>query len=164
MTCALCGQPQTHLTACKGCGQDAWGWETTRQHGEDAPERLRAKLRARLETDGSFVPEQMENGVRHAYTWGGCLVCADCWPRTLAVDAYQHCPLNRLAERALTPNRPPAFLLPALLRATEFETDAALTAHLEQLLHHIHTYWIARAGEAAARWRTALLTTLRGET
>ncbi len=163
MTCALCGQPQTHLTACKGCGQDAWGWETTRQHGEDAPERLRAKLRARLETDGSFVPEQMENGVRHAYTWGGCLVCAACWPRTLAVDAYQHCPLNRLAERTLTPNRPPAFLLPTFLRATEFESDTALTAHIEQLLRHIYTYWIGRAGETAARWRKALLTALQEE-
>lgn len=27
MTCPLCGKASTHLTMCKGCGGDAWGFE-----------------------------------------------------------------------------------------------------------------------------------------
>ncbi len=118
MTCALCGQPSTHLISCRGCGGDAWGGELVMAEGEDVHARLRAHFKAalthqvhlddtrqRLAAQGYelplFSPEQIEHAAKHAYAWGGCMICSECWHHTLPVEAYETCPLKLLADDLL---------------------------------------------------------------
>jgi len=139
MTCPLCGQPATHLVGCKGCGSDAFGGEWVAAHGEDMHDRLRAAFRAAL-TDESLLADlraklgpalatieaqALEQAARHAYAWGGCLICTECWHHTLPAEAGPSCPLKLLADRTLIPAQPPGGLFFAVLNAAGPESRAA---------------------------------------
>lgn len=139
MTCPLCGQPSTHLVGCKGCGGDAFGGEWLAAEGEDMHDRLRAAFRAAL-TDAdmradlrarlgpalaTIEAEAIAQASRHAYAWGGCLICAECWHHTLPAEAGPSCPLKLLADRTLAPERPPGGLFFVALQAAGPESRAA---------------------------------------
>ena len=162
MTCPLCGQPSTHLVSCKGCGGDAWGGEWELAHGEGFRDQLRTSLREAVSRLETTTEAQAEYAAKHAYDWGGCLICAtDCWHHTLPVNAYQTCPLNLLAERTLEPDRLPRGMYPILFNAPDAES-----------LHRSARAWIkagwdrwveiwntvpSPAREAVAAWRARLL-------
>lgn len=123
MTCPLCGQPQTHLVNCKGCGGDAWGWEFEVVYGEDAADQLRAYVEEALQRhfektlQRQITAEQADligHAVQRMYRLGGCMICPDCWPETLG-DGYMTCPLYLVSERGLGTGRIYSSLLMSLL-------------------------------------------------
>ena len=114
-TCPLCGLPQTHLSNCKGCG-DAWGYEFEEMHGQDAANQLRRRVKEALTSSETFTQEQVDRAVGHAYGFGGCMVCAECWRNIVAQpDAHQVCPLVLVHERQSGHARLPHGLLLTLL-------------------------------------------------
>jgi hypothetical protein len=132
-TCPLCGQPQTHLVGCKGCGRESWGWEFEEVYGQDARLQLRERLQAVLNdaeklaeklppneqrpafSGQAFSGEQVQYAARKAYGYGSCMICAECWRHTLPGEAYLTCPLKLLSERVLEPHRLPQSLLMAII-------------------------------------------------
>ena len=174
MTCALCGRPQAHLVSCPGCGRDAWGWEWEMVKGgmpmdavnpsDHAANRLRTLTRSALLTLG-FSEAQVEHGLKHAWQWGGCMICAECWQHTLPVEAYQICPLNLISEGRYNPRAVPAFLWPlfAQIRAQKDHPAAQERLILEEL-SRIAAHWLENWNTApeperaqVALWRTGLL-------
>ncbi len=164
MTCPLCGRPSTHLVGCKGCGGDAWDWEFQEAHGEDASDRLRQHLRTSLTQVDGVPEEQMNHAVEHAYTWGGCLVCAECWHHTLPYDAHLSCPLQLVDE--LKPDRtgniPRGFLREIV---GEGLSQEELIKAFGRWLSGVWARWVevwntvpeGPEREAVAEWRAALL-------
>lgn len=161
MTCALCGQPQTHLMNCKGCGGDAWGGEFFAAYGEEAPAELRQVILNALQV-APFDENQARHGALSAYQIGGCMICADCWHHTLSTQTYTICPFYILLER-VTGNRVPAFALPLLYSGPK-DPEArkqAIRAELER----IQAYWLDTWNTVAdtdrrsqvAEWRGRLL-------
>jgi hypothetical protein len=162
MSCPLCGRPQTHLVGCKGCGGDAWGWEWEECYGEDAANRVRQRLREFLVRAEGVTQNQVHQAVKHAYTWGGCQVCVECWHNTLPGEHFLTCPLNLAAERALYPDRP---LPNALIFAVCYieDEEERVTAGLEWI-EAVRARWVEHWNTApkeewaaVAEWRTALL-------
>lgn len=163
MTCPLCGRASTHLTMCKGCGGDAWGFELELAHGEDAIQRLRNGLAITLETKGTeqglhWEAEQIHHAVNHAYQMGGCRVCDDCFHHTLPRDAYQICPLYLHSERTLEALRSIPFQS-LLLAALNGEQPGAWVKRV--FLHWTFAWNTAYQTEAEkqkiAAWRATLL-------
>lgn len=159
----MCGQPQTHLTGCKGCGSDAWSWEFEEVHGEDAADRLRERLRECLSQAEGIAGDRVPHAVKHAYGMGGCLVCADCWRNVIAQpDAHLSCPLVLISERLLSPHRLPSGLLMAVL-GEEMREDKqqAIREWLEMIwVRWTETWNTVPEGperQAVATWRAALL-------
>ena len=102
LTCPLCGQPQTHLVTCKGCGGNAWGDEFQEVHGREAVNRLRRPLRLFLVRAEGAAQNQVHHALRRTYVSGGCLVCPACWRDTsLEWEAYLTCPLRLVYEKVL---------------------------------------------------------------
>lgn len=181
MTCPLCGRPATHLVGCKGCGGGAWGGEWVLAHGEAVHQRLRARFKAALtdpdllaEMDRKlgdegprFSREQVNYAARHAYAWGGCTICSECWHHTLPVSAYQTCPLNLLAERTLD-DRLPAFLYLVLLGGGDKQASRqALAAAIEAAWRRWIETWNTVVDEGQRRdvalWRHLLLKAAWGD-
>jgi hypothetical protein len=165
MSCPLCGRPSTHLIGCKGCGGDAWGWEFEEAHGEEARDQLRQHLRKLLLVANEVMPDQVEHALKHAFAWGGCMVCNECWHNTLPYDAYLSCPLNLLADRRLRPGYSPkgTYWLPQgpLILELREEREAAIQCWLEATWQRWTQVWnTAPAGperDAIKEWRGALL-------
>ena len=170
MTCPLCGQPQTHLVSCKGCGGGAWSGEFEMAHGQAAATLLRDTLRERLAStdqqggDPCFSPDQIEHAVSHAYTGGGCMVCATCWHHTLPTEAFRTCPLQLLSEILLSQSVPVDLLLLLWGRDRDEENEengvALVVQWVESVLAHWTEHWNTETGdthEAIAHWRTGLL-------
>lgn len=179
MTCALCGQPTTHLIGCRGCGGDAWAGELVMAEGDDVHDRLRAgfkaalthperlaRLKHDLASDNSqpitlFTPEQIQHGAKHAYSWGGCMICTECWHHTLPVNAYQTCPLKLLADRLLSPNILPWALEMSLWAKNDAQQKEAIRTWLtntwDHWLHHWNTLPTNAQRRAVAAWRRLLL-------
>lgn len=173
MTCALCGRPQTHLMSCPGCGRDAWGWEWEMVNGgpmaaenppTQAANRLRAHTRPALHELG-FPDEHITHGLKHAWQWGGCMICAECWHHTLPAEAYQLCPLNLISEGLLNPRAWPSFLWP-LFETLQAEPDETKRLNLIAAeLARVTTHWIEtwntvaepEAHAQVLRWRVGLL-------
>jgi len=173
MTCALCGRPQTHLISCPGCGRDAWGWEWEKVNGgaisaetptTQAANRLRAYTRPALLTLG--IPEtQVEHGLKHAWQWGGCMICAECWQHTLPAEAYQICLLNLISEGTYNPRAVPAFLWPLFDQMVcQKDNPAAQERLIRDELARIAAHWLENWNTApepdraqVALWRTGLL-------
>ena len=162
MTCALCGQPQTHLMNCKGCGGDAWGSEFLFAYGDEAPAELRQVILNALQ-GAPFDENQARHGANSAYQFGGCMVCAECWHHTLPTQTYTICPLYIFYERATGNSRVPAFALPLLYSGPK-DPEArkqAIRAELER----IQAYWLdtwntvtdADRRSQVAEWRGRLL-------
>ena len=115
-TCPLCGLPHTHLSNCKGCGGDAWGYEFEEAHGQDAAHQIRQRLQAALVSSETFTREQIDHAPQHAYVYGGCLLCAECWRNVVAQpDAHQGCPLVLVSQRQFGHSRLPQGLLLMLM-------------------------------------------------
>jgi hypothetical protein len=166
MSCPLCGRPQTHLVGCKGCGGDAWGWEWEECYGEDAANRVRQRLREFLARAEGVTQNQVHQAVKHAYTWGGCQVCVECWHNTLPGEHFLTCPLNLAAERALNPGRrlPNVLLLAVLYEETALHLQEKRQAAGREWLEATWLRWVEHwntAPEAerpaVAEWRAALL-------
>ena len=130
MTCPLCGRASTHLTMCKGCGGDAWGGELVLGFGEGIHSELRQAYKAALLTRFGGKPatvrqEAIEYATKNAYSWGGCMVCVECWHNTLPAEAFRTCPIKLIADKTLYPD--PGQVLhrfPSLLFALQGVKDA----------------------------------------
>jgi len=160
MTCPLCGQPQTHLTSCKGCGGDAWGWEWQEAHGEDAADRVRLHLHMSLSEIEGAAGERLQHAIKHAYCWGGCMVCAECWRNVVVQpDANLTCPIALVAEHVLEARVIPSGMFLAAITATDRERAAG------EWLEAVGTRWTetwntvpeGAEREAVTAWRRALL-------
>ncbi len=145
LTCSLCGQPQSHLVNCKGCGGDAWGWDLEMAHGPDSITIVRQRMQAAL-AGGPFSEDQVAVGAAKAYQLGGCMVCGDCWQHTVSVNAYLTCPLNLLCERTLEPAQLPTFLLIRMHSTTG--SQAQRQAELMAEVRHVFAHW-------TENWNTA---------
>ncbi len=178
--CPLCGQPQTHLIGCKGCGSGAWGWEFEEVYGKDARPQLRERLQVVLNgaeklaeklppgeqlpafSGEAFSSEQIQYAARHAYSFGSCMVCAECWRHTLPGEAYQTCPLKLLSEPVLEPSRPPHSLLMAIMFSRPEEDRRQVVA---EWIDATWTRWTEtwntvaepEARKTIANWRAVIL-------
>jgi hypothetical protein len=163
MSCPLCGQPQTHLVGCKGCGGGAWDGEFETAHGEDAADQLRQHVRVFLIQAAGVSRDQVHHAVKHAYAWGGCQVCPNCWHNTLPYDAYLTCPLNLVSERRLHPLHLPQGLLIQVAHHLEArqEREEAIRHWLEATWRRWTEVWntVPEGPErnAVAEWRSTLL-------
>lgn len=159
-TCPLCGRPQTHTNMCKGCGGGAWGWEFEEAYGEEAIEQMRTRLREVLSQIEWVSQEQAEQSARHAYTYGGCQICAECWRNTLPYDAYETCPLRVLGQATVAPGWIPEPLLMAALEAPRGRGKTIARQWVEATRLYWTEAWNTVAGperEAVARWRASIL-------
>ena len=129
-----------------------------------AANRLRAHTRPALRALG-FPEEQITHGLKHAWQWGGCMICAECWHHTLPAEAYQICPLNLISEGRFNPRAWPTFLWP-VFEALHAEPDEAkrhtlIATELARVsVHWLDTWNTVSEAEAHAqvvRWRTGLL-------
>ena len=166
MTCPLCGRPSTHLVNCTGCGKEAWGYEWELEHGEDARDLLRERFKSALTNKSEEMPifslEQVNHAAKHAFQWGGCMVCSECWHNTLPVEAYQTCPIRLMGERTLEPEQAPIGLFYALMNvASEEEHKQVIrewtTAAWKRWADIWNTVADQEARQAVARWRHLLL-------
>ena len=162
MTCPLCGQAQTHLTTCKGCGGDAWGGEWEIAHGEDFREPLQERLQAAVSQLDFVSEEQVAHAAKHAYSWGGCLICRECWHNTLPVRAYETCPIKLLGDRALEPEGVPIGLFYVLMntQGDENQRKEAVRNWLTGGWTHWVETWntvVGPAREQVAQWRGRIL-------
>jgi hypothetical protein len=160
MTCPLCGRPQTHLTSCKGCGGDAWGWDWQEAHGEDAADQVRGYLRASLSEADDAAGEQLQHASKHAYHLGGCMVCAECWRNVVVQpDANLTCPVALVAGRVLEAHAIPPGMFLAVIAAADRERAAG--EWLEGIWARWTETWntVPDGGEreAVTAWRAALL-------
>lgn len=180
MTCPLCGQPAPHLISCRGCGDDAFGGEWVEAYGENIHDRLRSRLEQALTNQNEFdqmqhrgkehgkvIPllteEQIKNGISNAYSWGGCMICAECWHHTLPTDAYETCPLKLLADRETSHGSfPITFLLAMELSgATDEQAKTALSNWIYSVWAHWCEHWNTVADESTridvGAWRNLIL-------
>ena len=179
MTCPLCGQPSTHLVNCKGCGGDAFGGEFVLAYGEDVHARMKATFKAALTNEAhraemqeqfGMLPEisleQVDYATNHAYAWGGCMICANCWHHTLPVQAYQTCPINLLGNQAIdeTPTWAVVDIMMQFNRDEEEERNAAVMEFIRASWARWTVIWNTVADQeerlAVAFWRHLLLKTV----
>ncbi len=166
LTCPLCGQPATHLVNCRGCGGDAFGGEWVMAHGERMHSQLKAGLRIALshstEASAPFSQAQIEAATEHAYQWGGCQICVECWHHTLPSEAYQTCPLKLLADHTLAPEQPPGGLMYAVFTA---ETPEGRRQAVQEWIEAGWRRWVevwntatdTQVRQAIAAWRQGIL-------
>lgn len=162
MTCPLCGRPSTHLVGCKGCGGDAWGGEAEMVWGDDFRDSLRIRLQQAVKPIKDVKPAQIEHAAEHAWTYGGCMVCPECWHNTLPAEAYATCPLKLLADRTLEPSHLPFGLMFAMQnKAGEDERAEAAREWLKAAWIHWTDAWNTVADpeqrKRVWRWRHHLL-------
>jgi hypothetical protein len=108
-----------------------------------------------------FTPEQVQQGAKSAYAWGGCMICSECWHHTLPVNAYQSCPLKLLADRLLTPSALPWSLEMSLWGKDEAQRKAMITIWIRTTWDHWLEHWNTLPTDAQRRavaaWRRSLL-------
>jgi hypothetical protein len=174
-TCPLCGEPQTHLIRCTGCGGDAWGWEWEMVEGEDFANQLRGRLHKALtdfagaEVEAEFTGAAIAAAVRAAYVMGGCTVCAECWNHTLPYEAFETCPLKLFGDKALCSRPEIGWPLKWFVLAGCWEDDRQAPEEWRRMLHewldsvrvHWLEHWNTLSDEATrqrvAAWRLAIL-------
>lgn len=159
MTCPLCGRPATHLVNCKGCGGDAFGLEWQEAYGPD----FAARCRARLDQAVANLPHGDRAG-KHAYLWGGCHICPECWLNTLPTSAYETCPLKLLTDLVLDKARLPFPLMMALRQCAPEERLKLIQNHFAGIKTHWAEIWNTVADpeqrQAVANWRRAIINDL----
>lgn len=157
MTCPLCGRPSTHLVGCKGCGGDAFGLEWQEAYGPD----FAARCRSRLDSAVANLPHG-DRASKHAYMWGGCQICPECWHNTLPTSAYETCPLKLLTDLVLDKHSLPFPLLMALRQRPDREERLQLIrSHFAGIETNWAEIWNTVADpeqrQAVAAWRRAIL-------